>query len=156
MNDATPRSTARILGHPIHPMLVPFPIVFFISAFASDLVYLTQDIAIWRDVSIWLLGAGLVTAALAALAGLTDYFGDRRVRALSDARMHMGGNILAVLIEAANLFLRLGNPDAVGSYGVYLSGIAVALLAFTGWKGGELVFRHGVGVDLREPGPYHD
>ena len=146
MNDGNPRSTASLMGHPIHPMLVPFPIVFFISALATDLLFLRNGAEIWATASVWLLGAGLATAALAALAGLVDFFGDRRIRSLRDARMHMIGNIVAVLVEAVNLVLRLGDPAAGASTGVILSAVAVAILAFTGWKGGELVFRHRVGV----------
>lgn len=146
MNDGNPRSTASLMGHPIHPMLVPFPIVFFISALATDLLFFGNEAEIWATASVWLLGAGLVTAALAALAGLVDFFGDRRVRSLRDARMHMIGNIMAVLVETVNLVLRLGDPVAGVSTGVLLSAVAVVILAFTGWKGGELVFRHRVGV----------
>lgn len=146
MNDGNPRSTASLMGHPIHPMLVPFPIVFFISALATDLLFFGNEAEIWATASVWLLGAGLVTAALAALAGLVDFFGDRRVRSLRDARMHMIGNIMAVLVETVNLVLRLGDPVAGVSTGVILSAVAVVILAFTGWKGGELVFRHRVGV----------
>jgi uncharacterized membrane protein len=140
-----PRSTARIATHPIHPMLVPFPIVCFIGVFIVDLLYLRGDTGV-ATASNWLLGIGLGTAALAALAGLTDFFGDQRVRALGDAVKHMTANVIAVLIEAANLFLRLDNPDFIGSTGVYLSGLVVLILLYSGWKGGELVYRHGVGV----------
>ena len=140
-----PRSTARIATHPIHPMLVPFPIVCFIGAFVTDLLYVRGDTGV-ATASNWLLGIGLVMAALAALAGLTDFFGDQRVRGLSDAVKHMAANVLAVLIEAANLYLRLDNPDFIGSTGVYLSGLVVLILLYSGWKGGELVYRHGVGV----------
>ena len=151
MHDGNPHSSARLMGHPIHPMLVPFPIVFFISALATDIVFLRNGNDIWATASAWLLGAGLATAALAALAGLADFFGDRRVRGLRDAWMHMIGNIVAVLVEAANLMLRLGDTAATVSTGVILSAVAVSILAFTGWKGGELVFKHRVGVHDHEP-----
>lgn len=151
MHDGNPHSSARLMGHPIHPMLVPFPIVFFISALATDIVFLRNGNDIWATASAWLLGAGLATAALAALAGLADFFGDRRVRGLRDAWMHMIGNIVAVLVEAANLMLRLGDTAATVSTGVILSAVAVSILAFTGWKGGELVFKHRVGVHEHEP-----
>ena len=140
-----PRSTARIATHPIHPMLVPFPIVCFILAFVVDVLYTRGDTGL-ATTSIWLLGIGLGFAALAALAGLTDYLGDQRVRAMSDALKHMVANVIAVVIEVANLVLRLGNPDFIDSTGVYLSGLVVLILLYSGWKGGELVYRHGVGV----------
>jgi uncharacterized membrane protein len=151
MNGPNPRSTARLMGHPIHPMLVPFPIVFFISALASDVALSIDGSPIWATAALWLLGAGLATAVLAALAGLTDFLGDSRVRALGDARMHMIGNIVAVVVEAVNFVLRLGaGGGAPGATGLILSAVAVAILGFTGWKGGELVFRHGVGVETGE------
>ncbi|MDP9424293.1 MAG: DUF2231 domain-containing protein [Pseudomonadota bacterium] len=64
----------------------------------------------------------------------------------SEAVRHMAANLMLVLLEAANLLLRLGNPGFVASTGIYLSGIAVLILLYSGWKGGELVFRHGIGV----------
>lgn len=147
-----PRSTAKIAGHPIHPMLVPFPIAFFVSAFVADLAFIANGEPGWATASMWLLGAGLVTAALAAAAGLTDYLGDKRISSLRDAQMHMIGNVTAVVLEAVNLFLRYsGGSDVVGSTGVILSAVVVLLLLFTGWKGGELVFRHRVGVADTDP-----
>src|ERR1043166_969665 len=78
-----PRSTASIAGHPIHPMLIPFPIAFFVATFVCDLVFWGSRNADWFDATLWLLGAGLIMAALAAVAGLTDVIGEARVRNLS-------------------------------------------------------------------------
>lgn len=145
--DRNPTSTAKILGHPLHPMLVPFPIAFFTAALLADVAFLLGAGAFWAEASFWLLAAGLVGAALAAVTGLTDFLGDRRVRALADARQHMAGNVILVVIEAVNICFRLDDPvGALPSPGLFLSAAAVLLMAFTGWKGGELVFRHRVGV----------
>ena len=141
-----PHSTAKIADHPIHPMLIPFPIVCFVGTFVADIVYTRNHDAGWATASHWLLAIGLVMAALAAIAGLTDYLGDDRIRRLGDALKHMLANVTAVLIEAVNLVLRLGNPDFIVSTGIYLSGVVVLILLYSGWKGGELVFRYGVGV----------
>jgi len=147
MDEANPKSSARLLGHPIHPMLVPFPIAFFTGAFLADLAFLAAGDPFWAEAAFWLLAAGLAGAAAAALAGLADFLGDRRIRALGDAWLHMIGNVAAVLIEAANLYVRLGDPAAaLPSPGAYLSGAAFLLLGFTGWKGGDLVYRHRVGI----------
>jgi uncharacterized membrane protein len=147
MDSLNPKSTARFMGHPIHPMLVPFPIAFFIGAFLADLAFLKLGDDFWATAAFWLLAAGLVGAALAAVAGLTDFLGDRRIRALGDAWLHMLANVTVVLIELVNVFLRLGDPvAALPSPGVYLSGAAFLLLGFSGWKGGDLVYRHRVGV----------
>jgi len=128
-------------------MLVPFPIVCFVGAFVTDLVFLNNGNAGWAEASRWLLGIGLVMAALAAVAGLTDFMGDDRVRRLGDAVKHMLANVTAVVLEVVNLVLRFNNDDAVGSIGVYLSGIVVLILLYSGWLGGELVYRHRVGVE---------
>lgn len=141
-----PRSTARIGGHPIHPMLIPFPIVCFIGALVADVVFLNNHLHGWATASRYLLSVGLVMAALAAVAGLTDFMGDERVRHSSDALKHMLANVTAVILEIINLFLRLNNDAAIGKIGVYLSALVVLILVYSGWKGGELVFRHGIGV----------
>jgi uncharacterized membrane protein len=140
-----PRSTARIGDHPIHPMLIPFPIVCFILTFVSDVVYTRTHDTTWATASMWLLIVGLVVAALAAVAGLTDFLGDKRIQG-SDAVKHMLANVTAVVIELVNLILRLKNDAFIDSTGVYLSGIVVLILLYSGWKGGDLVFRHGIGV----------
>lgn len=147
-NDASghghPRSTVQIAGHPIHPMLVQFPIVCFILTFIFDIFYTRgqTDVAPWGN---WVLGIGLVMAALAAVAGLTDFLGDKRIQG-SDAVKHMLANVTAVVLEVVNLVLRLKNPDSIASTGVYISGLVVLILIYSGWKGGALVYRHGIGV----------
>lgn len=144
-----PRSTAKIGGHPIHPMLIPFPIVCFVGAFLTDLVYVANGVQAWAVASNWLLGAGLLMAALAATAGLIDFLGDPMIRGHAVAVKHMLANVTAVVLEAVNLALRLADPAFVGT-GIYLSGLVVLILIYSGWLGGELVFKHGVGVKERE------
>jgi uncharacterized membrane protein len=140
-----PHSTAKIADHPIHPMLIPFPIVCFIFTFILDILYARGETGV-AGASNWVLGVGLVMAALAAVAGLTDYLGDERLRRLGDALKHMLANVIAVVLELVNFVLRLNNPDFIGSTGVYISGVVVLILLYSGWKGGDLVYRHGVGV----------
>ena len=144
-----PRSTARIGDHPIHPMLIPFPIVCFILTFVADILYTRSHDAMWATASVWLLVVGLVMAALAAVAGLTDFLGDDRVRGSSDAVKHMLANVTAVVLELVNVILRWRDTGFIDSTGVYISGIVVLILLYSGWKGGDLVFRHGIGVSDR-------
>ena len=75
-----PKSTASIAGHPIHPMLIPFPIAFFVATFACDVAFWVTGSAGWFEPTMWLLGAGLIFAGLAAIAGLTDVLGDAQIR----------------------------------------------------------------------------
>lgn len=140
-----PRSTARIGDHPIHPMLVSFPIVCFIGALVTDIVYVNNHAHEWATASRYLLAVGLVMAALAAVAGLTDFLGDKRIQG-SDAIKHAIANVTAVILELINFFLRLHSDAAIAKIGIYLSVIVVLILLYSGWKGGDLVFRHGIGV----------
>jgi len=141
-----PRSTAQIGGHPIHPMLIPFPIVCFIGALVTDIVFLNNHDPGWATASRYLLAVGLVMAALAAVAGLTDFMGDERIRGMGDALKHMLANVTAVVLELVNFFVRLNSDAAIAKVGIYLSVVVVLVLVYSGWKGGELVFRHGIGV----------
>jgi uncharacterized membrane protein len=147
----TPRripSTAQIAGHPIHPMLVPFPIAFLIGALLSDLAFWGSADAFWARASAWLIGAGLVGAALAAVAGLTDFLTSAAIRDLRSAWVHAIGNVTAVLVALANLILRLDGDlaGAVLPTGITLSAVVVVIFAVTGWMGWEMVYRAGVGL----------
>src|SRR6185437_10343958 len=93
------RSTAAIKGHPIHPMLVPFPIAFLVGALATDLVFTGMADPFWARASMWLVGAGLVMGALAALAGLADFLTIQRARSLTEAWVHFLGNGLALILS---------------------------------------------------------
>ena len=153
LDTGNPKSTAKIAGHPIHPMLIPFPIVFFVSTFVVDLVYLSNGDIGWAQASVWLLGAGIVMALVAALAGFADFFGSQQVRRINDAWQHMIGNLAAVVLELVNLYLRYEDPaGSIAPTGVALSGVVVVLLLFNGWKGWNLVYRHHVGVADRRGG----
>jgi uncharacterized membrane protein len=144
---SNPKSTASLAGHPIHPMLIPFPIAFFVATFVCDLAYWQTSNSAWATSGAWLLGAGLVMAALAAVAGATDVLGEPRIRALNDVWWHAGGNVLVVVIELYNFYARYADGTAaIVPQGLVLSLIVVCTLLFTGWKGWEMVCRHRVGV----------
>jgi uncharacterized membrane protein len=147
LDQTNPRSTAAIAGHPIHPMLVGFPIAFFAATVVTDLAFTRTANPAWATASSWLLGAGLVMAALAALAGLTDFLGEARIRALRPAWLHMIGNVIVVLLELANLVIRLrAAAPTVTSSQLLLSVIALLILLFNGWMGWEMVYKHRVGI----------
>ena len=146
-----PRSTAQIAGHPLHPMVIPFPIAFFVSVFACDIALKSSGNPAWATAALWLLGAGLIMAAIAALLGLTDFFGEARIRELNDAWWHAGINVLAVLLSLYNFYIRYADPTAAGTKGLIVSLIVVCLLLVSGWKGWEMVYRHHVGVSDEPP-----
>jgi uncharacterized membrane protein len=144
-----PKSTAKVAGHPLHPMIIPFPIAFFVSTLVTDLIFLSTGRPGFAEASMWLLGAGLATALLAAVLGFADFIGERLIRGLRQAWMHMIGNGLAVALEAVNFYLRSGTTDmhaTVAPAGVTLSAVVVVMLLFNGWMGWEMVYRGHVGV----------
>ena len=147
-----PRSKATIGGHPIHPMLIPFPITCLVGAFVADLLFLAYGDSGFATASRWLIGFGIGTALLAATFGLIDFMGDDRIRRLRHALEHMIANVAAVVLSIVNLVVRLDGDDNVLSLGIYLSGAVVLILIFSGWRGGDLVYHHRVGV--HEPGQH--
>ena len=146
-HSGNPRSTASLFGHPLHPMLVPIPITCFIGALLADLAYVGSANLQWSAFAIWLITFGLIGAGLAAVTGLIDYAGDRRVRTLATAKLHMVLNISLIVVELVNAFVHSRDGwTAVVPTGLTLSIIAVALLAVSAWLGGSLVYKHCVAV----------
>jgi uncharacterized membrane protein len=142
-----PVSTAHVAGHPLHPILITLPIGFFAATFLFDLVYWWTQNPAFATGALWLLGAGLIGAVLAAVTGLIDFLGDGRSRALSDAWLHAIGNVILVLVQLFSFYQRYRyGTSAVVPLGLSLSVIAVLIMLFTGWKGGEMVFRYRVAV----------
>lgn len=140
------RSTASIRGHPIHPMLVPFPIAFLVGTLATDLVFWGVGDPFWARASVWLVGAGVVMGGLAAVFGLIDFLTIERARRPA-GWTHFLGNLLAVILSLVSLLLRVGDPaSAVLPGGLVLSFIVVGVLLVTGWMGGELAYRYKIGV----------
>jgi uncharacterized membrane protein len=139
---------ARIGEHPIHPMLVPFPIAFLVGALACDIAFWSTRIPFWATAAIWLIGAALVMAALAAIAGLIDFASQDAIRMIPAAGHHMIGNVVAVVLSLLNFWLRYdeGAINAVVPWGLTLSVVVAGILLYTGWLGGELVFRHQCGM----------
>jgi uncharacterized membrane protein len=140
-------STAAIARHPIHPMLVPLPIGLLIAALGSDIGFWFTGDAFWARASLWLIGAGLLTGIAAAAAGLTDFLTIPRVREYRAAWIHLIGNVAVIVLSAMSWLLRLPDAsEAVLPGGILLSAIVAAILGVTGWYGGELSYRHRVGV----------
>src|ERR687889_801911 len=141
-------SRASIGGHPIHPMLIPFPLALWFFSLIADLIYLWRGNPVWRDwVAFYALLGGIIGAALAAVFGIIDWLSikDREVKRVAD--WHARLNVIALLVFAAGFYLRTtGGANLLGgSYTipVLLSVVGVILITVSGWLGGELVFRHG-------------
>ena len=134
---------ATIAKHPIHPMLVVFPIGLWIFSLVCDLVYLFGPAnPLWRDMAFYTMAGGWIGALAAAVPGLIDYFGMSPGAAKRTATTHMTLNLVVVTLYAINLWIRWAGNGA-GGWPVGLSVVAVLLMAAAGWLGGELVYVHG-------------
>jgi len=145
------RSSANIGGHPIHPMLIPFPIGLWVFSFAADLIYMWRGNPAWEQVAFYTLAGGCVGAALAAVFGLIDLLGVKDNQVFRTGLMHAGCNVVSLLIFAASWYLRTTSGSQMLGAGskipFVLSLVGVVVLAVAGWLGGELVFKYGVGVE---------
>lgn len=145
-------SAAHVSGHPLHPMFVPFPIAYLVGALLSDLTYFATSDPFWARMSLWLIGAGLVMGALAALFGLIDFYSRPAIRAHRIAWHHFIGNAAVLVLALINLVTRNDAfIDGVTPGGIALSLITVGILGYTGWLGGELAYRHHVGAAPTSP-----
>jgi uncharacterized membrane protein len=141
------RSIAAIAGHPIHPMLVPIPIACFVGVLLTDIAYWRTTNIMWADFSTWLVSVGVVVGLVAALVGLIDFAGNRRIRQQPPAWPHVIGNVLALILSILNMLVHTHDAwTSVVPWGLTLSAAVVVILMFTGWMGWSMVYRHRVGV----------
>ena len=142
------QSKARLLGHPIHTTLIVFPLGLLATAVAFDIVGLVGGDAEWFRISFWMIAAGIIGGLLSAVFGLADWLAiPSGTRAQRIGLLHGVGNVVVVLLFIVSWFLRRPLPQNPPTLAFVLSFVAVALALITGWLGGELVVRLGVGVD---------
>lgn len=140
-------SSIAILGHPIHPIIVIFPIAFLSGVAGTDLGYWLTKGEFWAQASLWLLGIGLLSGVAAAIVGMFDFFKIPRVRNRRAGWVHMALNVAVLVLSTGNFVLRFISPiGTILPIGIALSWIVATLLLASGWYGGELMFRHKVGI----------
>lgn len=155
-------STVTIKQHPLHPMVVVFPIAFLIAPVVTDSVYWWKGDAFWAEASFWLATAGFSMGVLAAALGLVDFVRLKEVRQLIAGWNHMLAAVLTLALAGANVQLRMSDPvAAVLPWGIGLSAVMMLVVSVTGWLGGTLSFRYGIGsytheLDLKNAGPDGD
>lgn len=142
-------SRAKILGHPIHQMLIPFPLGVLGMSVVFDLIALFLDRhAPLFTAAYYMIAAGVVSGLLAAVFGLIDFLAiPGGTRAKRVGAMHGVGNVIVVALFAASWMLRRDAPGDPGTLAIALSLAGFGLAGITGWLGGELVDRLSVGVD---------
>lgn len=140
---------AKLLGHPVHPMLVVLPLGLFIMAVVADVVHLATGSAAFATVAYWNIAGGILSGLLAAVFGTIDWLaipGGTRAKAIG--LYHGAGNVVVVALFALSWWLRTGDAGLLPSPLAFSIAVAGLMLgAVTGWLGGELVDRLGVGVD---------
>lgn len=139
---------AKAFGHPIHQMLVVFPLGLFSTAVIFDVIRLIRGGPTWSMVAFWMIGAGIIGGLCAAVFGTIDWLAiPRDTRAHRLGLLHGLGNVCVVGLFTVSWFLRRGDPGDPSVAAIAFMLVGGALVLVTGWLGGELVDRLGVGVD---------
>ena len=142
------RTPASIAGHPLHAMLIVFPVGLLIFSLVCDLLSLrSSDPATWATVSFYTMVGGFIGALIVAIPGLIDLLSLADPKVKKIAIIHMTINLIVVALYAINIWLRANGSGNTGTP-LALSLVAIAMLAVSGWLGGAMVHEHGVGVDL--------
>ncbi|HEX3552989.1 MAG TPA: DUF2231 domain-containing protein [Thermoanaerobaculia bacterium] len=142
------KAKARLFGHPIHQMLIVFPLGLLATSLFFDIARMSSGNPQWGVISYWLIAVGIVTGLVAAVFGLIDWLAiPQDTRAKRIGLLHGAGNVVVVGLFAASWFLRRDDPGNSAGAAITLSVLAVLLALVTGWLGGELVDRLGVGVE---------
>jgi uncharacterized membrane protein len=142
-------SPASIKEHPVHPMLVGFPIGLWVFALICDVMRAATGNNVWQTVAVYCIAAGIVGAIVAAVPGLIDYFSIDEAAMKTIANLHLAVNLAAVVIFAINLWLRFRLP-AESYLPLGMSTVGVLAIGIGGWLGGEMVYVKGMAVDAVE------
>jgi len=148
------KSKAQVKSHPIHPMLIPFPIAFLVSAFVLDGAGWLYDSTFLATVGSYAALAGIVTGLIAAVPGFIDYLTIVPPKSSGKERATKHGlvNVGALLAFAIVLIVREGMEVPIGPLLLVIQLLGLGLLASGGWMGGTLVYRNQIGVDHRYAG----
>jgi len=141
-------SRVKFLGHAIHPILIVFPLGLLATGVIFDAIYMIWGNGSMAVVAFWMIFAGIIGGVLSAPFGWIDWFAiPSGTRAKSVGLIHGLGNTLVLILFAASCWLRYDAPQAPGLWDHVFSFAGALLSGITGWLGGELVGRLGVGVD---------
>jgi uncharacterized membrane protein len=142
-------SKIKLFGHPVHQMLIVFPLGLLLTAGIFDALYFITGRSGLAVVSFWNIAAGVISGVIAALFGLIDWIGiPRGTRAKRVGAWHASGNVVVLALFAASWLIREAEASYYPTVAAFMVEIvAVAIGAVTAWLGGELVDRLGVGVD---------
>jgi uncharacterized membrane protein len=145
-------SRMAIRGHPIHPMLIHFPVAALLGLIATDLAYIVSGDYFWARASLWLAGVGALGGWVSGFAGLIDLLSVSQIRRLITAWCHAILAVMLLSLASLNWLFRLDTADVnIFPWGLYLSLLTGVLIASASYLGGRLVYEHAVGVEVEEP-----
>ena len=141
-----------MLGHPVHPALVHFPVALLLSATIADLAWVTGMTAD-THVGAVLMAGGLAGGLLAMGAGMADLIKlDQKL--VPHVMTHASFVGLAWLGYGIALYLRKDSLAAAATISwpaIAVSLVSALLLATGGWLGGRLVYTLGANVEPARP-----
>ncbi|RYF59639.1 MAG: DUF2231 domain-containing protein [Comamonadaceae bacterium] len=144
-------SRAAIAGHPLHPMLIHFPVAALIGLVGTDAAWLWTQDPFWARVGLWLAGVGAVGGWIASIAGLIDLLTVERIRRLVTAWGHALLAVMMLSLASMNWALRWRGADPaewLWPWGAAITGLTALFIALAAYLGGRLVYEKGVAVDL--------
>jgi uncharacterized membrane protein len=139
-------SPASIGKHPVHPMLVAFPIGLWVFALVCDVVGLAGGSPAWSTVALYATGGGIVGALLAAIPGFIDYLSIDEAEMKRIATTHLLLGLGSVVIFGFNFWLRFRLEEG-SKIPLFLSMAGVLVIGLGGWLGGEMVYVKGMAVE---------
>ncbi len=144
-------TVVALSSHPMHPMLVTFPIALLICALGSDAAFVLLGDSFWARVSLWLLGVGTLMGILAGVAGTIELLSVAGIRQRAAAWNHFVMAVMLLAVGFINWLSRLADAEtAIFPIGIYLSFLGALLVALAGWLGGKLVFEDRVATQPQE------
>lgn len=149
-------SRMAIGGHPLHPMLIHFPVAALLALVGTDAGYLLTADPFWSRAGVWLAGVGAAGGWFSGVVGLIDLVSVRPIRRLVTAWCHALVAVMLLSLASFNWLLRVSadNPgEIIMPAGLTLTLLSAALTAAAGLLGGQLVYEHAVGVEV--PGDTH-
>ena len=149
MNQAPIISRMSIRGHPLHPVLIHFPVAALLMLVGTDVAYFFTGDFFWARAGLWLAGVGALGGWVSGLAGLVDLVTVARIRRLVTAWSHAVIAVMLLSLASFNWLIRVGDPAAfILPWGAYISLLTAGLVAIAGFLGGQLVYEYAVGVGV--------
>lgn len=149
-------SRMAIVGHPIHPMLIHFPVAALVALMATDVAWLLTDDYFWARAGLWLAGVGAFGGWISGSAGFVDLVAVPRIRRLITAWCHAVLAVMLLSMASLNWLLRVEDPvENIWPWGLYISLLSGALIGVTSYLGGRLIYEQAIGVDTDKAAASH-